>query len=163
MRERQTIFSRTGGLHAAAIFDANGVLLACYEDIGRHNATDCAIGLGLQSGWMPATQDLILLVSGRVSFEIVQKALRARIGTVAGVSAASSLAIDLARANNLNSSRLDARASGLTVYTGQTALAIAFTQLVEDSQRGFRKGRRNVVSKIKSNYINSSPRPRIGS
>ena len=120
MRERQTIFSRTGGLHAAAIFAANGEMLACYEDIGRHNATDRAIGFGLKNGWMPAAQDLILLVSGRVSFEIVQKALRARIGTVAGVSAASSLAIDLARANHLNLVGW-MRARGLTVYTGQTS------------------------------------------
>ena len=120
MRARQTIFSQTGGLHAAAIFDASGEMWACYEDIGRHNATDRAIGFGLERGWMPATQDLILLVSGRVSFEIVQKALRARIGTVAGVSAASSLAIDLAAANNLNLVGW-MRARGLTVYTGQTS------------------------------------------
>ena len=119
MRAAQLIFERTGGLHAAAIFDEAGAMLACYEDIGRHNATDKAIGFGLCSGWMPATQDLILLVSGRVSFEIVQKALRARIGTVAGVSAASSLAIDLARANNLNLIGW-MRARGLTVYTGET-------------------------------------------
>ena len=120
MRARQTIFSQTGGLHAAAIFDGAGQLLACYEDIGRHNATDRAIGFGLESGWMPADKDLILLVSGRVSFEIVQKALRARIGTVAGVSAASSLAVDLARANNLNLVGW-MRARGLTVYTGETS------------------------------------------
>lgn len=118
MRARQTIFSQTGGLHAAAIFDASGALLACDEDIGRHNATDRAIGFGLENGWIPATSDLILLVSGRVSFEIVQKALRARIGTVAGVSAASSLAIDLARANHLNLVGW-VRERGLTVYTGE--------------------------------------------
>ena len=119
MRAQQTLFAQTGGLHAAAIFDASGELLACYEDIGRHNATDRAIGFGLEQGWIPATHDLILLVSGRVSFEIVQKALRARIGTVAGVSAASSLAIDLARANNLNLVGW-MRPRGLTIYTGQT-------------------------------------------
>ena len=119
MRAQQTIFSQTGGLHAAAIFDASGALLACYEDIGRHNATDRSIGFGLENGWIPATSDLILLVSGRVSFEIVQKALRARIGTIAGVSAASSLAIDLARANNLNLVGW-MRPRGLTVYTGES-------------------------------------------
>ena len=119
MRARQTIFSQTGGLHAAAIFAASGELLACYEDIGRHNATDRALGFGLENGWIPANRDLILLVSGRISFEIVQKALRARIGTVAGVSAPSSLAIDLARANNLNLVGW-MRPRGLTVYTGQT-------------------------------------------
>ena len=84
MRARQTLFSQTGGLHAAAIFDGEGELRACYEDIGRHNATDRAIGFGLENGWIPSGEALILLVSGRVSFEIVQKALRARIGTVAG-------------------------------------------------------------------------------
>lgn len=118
MRAEQSIFSQTGGLHAAAIFNSEGELLVCYEDIGRHNATDRAIGCGLENGWMPATENLILLVSGRVSFEIVQKALRARIGTVAGVSAASSLAIDLAMANNLNLVGW-MRARGLTVYTGE--------------------------------------------
>ena len=118
MRARQTIFSQTGGSHAAAIFDADGELLACYEDIGRHNATDRAVGYGLEQRWIPSTRDLILLVSGRVSFEIVQKALRARIGTVAGVSAPSSLAIDLARANNLNLVGW-MRPRGLTVYTGE--------------------------------------------
>ncbi len=120
MRARQTIFSQTGGLHAAAIFDGSGELLACYEDIGRHNATDRAVGFGLEQGWIPDGEELILLVSGRVSFEIVQKALRARIATVAGVSAASSLAIELAVANNLNLVGW-MRARGLTVYHGETS------------------------------------------
>ena len=118
MRARQTIFGQTGGLHAAAIFDSDGELLACYEDIGRHNATDRAIGFGLENAWIPATTELILLVSGRVSFEIVQKALRARIGCVAGVSAASSLAIDLALPNNLNLVGW-LRPRGMTVYVGE--------------------------------------------
>ena len=117
MRARQTLFSQTGGLHAAAIFDPKGELLACYEDIGRHNATDRAIGCGLEQGWIPARENLILLVSGRVSFEIVQKALRARVGTVAGVSAASSLAVELAARNHLNLVGW-LRPRGLTVYTG---------------------------------------------
>ena len=120
MRAQQTIFSQTGGLHAAAIFNQSGDLLACFEDIGRHNATDRAIGCGLEQGWIPSADDLILLVSGRVSFEIVQKALRARIGTVAGVSAASSLAIQLAARNHLNLVGW-MRARGLTVYCGETA------------------------------------------
>ena len=118
MRAHQTIFGQTGGLHAAAIFAANGEQLACYEDIGRHNATDRAIGDGLENGWLFEQTDLILLVSGRVSFEIVQKALRARIQTVAGVSAASSLAIDLAARNNLNLIGW-MRPRGLTIYCGE--------------------------------------------
>ncbi len=120
MRARQTIFAQTGGLHAAAIFDSNGELRALFEDIGRHNATDMAIGLGLENGWIPAREKLILVVSGRVSFEIVQKALRARIATVAGVSAASSLAVELAARNNLNLVGW-LRPRGMTVYTGQTS------------------------------------------
>ena len=117
MRARQILFDETGGLHAAAIFSGSGDLLACYEDIGRHNATDRAVGFGLENGWIPAQENLILLVSGRVSFEIVQKALRARIGCVAGVSAASSLAIDLAARNHLNLVGW-LRGRGLTVYVG---------------------------------------------
>ena len=103
MRAQQELFSQTGGLHAAGIFDANGNCRALYEDIGRHNATDKAIGLGLIEGWLPqreADAPLILLVSGRSSFEIVQKALVARIPIVCSVSAASNLAVELAAANN---------------------------------------------------------------
>ena len=120
MRARQTIFAQTGGLHAAGIFDSLGQLRALFEDIGRHNATDIAIGLGLENGWLPARENLTLLVSGRVSFEIVQKALRARIQTVAGVSAASSLAIELAARNHLNLVGW-LRPRGMTVYAGQIA------------------------------------------
>ena len=116
MRERQTLFSQTGGLHAAAIFNSQGELLACFEDIGRHNATDKAIGYCLCSGLLFTPENLTLLVSGRASFEIVQKALRARIVTVAAVSAASSLAVALAHKNNLNLVGF-LRERGLTVYT----------------------------------------------
>ncbi len=119
MRCNQPIFDQTGGLHAAAIFNDSGALLACFEDIGRHNATDKAIGFGLQNGWIPAREPLVLLVSGRASFEIVQKALVARISTLAAVSAASSLAVDLANANNLNLIGF-LRPHGLTVYAGAT-------------------------------------------
>ncbi|RYG64088.1 sulfurtransferase FdhD [bacterium] len=115
MRPHQKLFDRTGGCHAAAIFDAQGELLCCFEDIGRHNATDKAIGYGLENYFVPAAKPLILLVSGRASFEIIQKALVARIQTVCSVSAASSLAVDLARANNMNLIGF-LRPSGLTVY-----------------------------------------------
>ncbi len=115
MRAQQTIFSQTGGLHAAAIFDAAGNLLACFEDIGRHNATDKAVGFCLQNGLLFGPESLVLLVSGRASFEIIQKALRARIGTVAAVSAASSLAVALAQKNGLNLVGF-LRERGLTVY-----------------------------------------------
>ncbi len=95
MRRQQTEFSRTGGLHSAALFNRDGHLIALREDIGRHNAVDKIIGHCLLQRRKLA-QDTILLVSGRTSFEIVQKAAMGRIPIVAAISAPSSLAIDLA-------------------------------------------------------------------
>lgn len=96
MRTRQPAFSRTGGLHAAALADTVGNLMVVREDVGRHNATDKVIGHALRAGWLPAT-DQLLVVSGRVSFEIVQKAVAADVAGIVAVSAPSSLAVDLAR------------------------------------------------------------------
>ena len=121
LRARQPVFTQTGGLHAAALFDGDGNCRASFEDIGRHNATDKAIGRGLREGWLPWNPDdgpLALLISGRASFEITQKALVARIPVVCSVSAASTLAVDLAAANHQTLVGF-VRETGMTIYTGR--------------------------------------------
>jgi FdhD protein len=97
LREAQKVFDETGGLHAAGLFALDGELATCAEDVGRHNAVDKVVGGMLMRDALPLSERL-LFVSGRTSFEIVQKALVAGIPIVGSVSAPSSLAIDLARA-----------------------------------------------------------------
>jgi FdhD protein len=99
MRAAQTTFSQTGGLHAAAIFYLEGHLLVLREDAGRHNAVDKILGWGFLENKLPFDSH-VLLVSGRASFEIVQKALAARIPIIAAVSAPSSLAVEFAQESN---------------------------------------------------------------
>ncbi len=100
LRRAQRVFDRTGGLHAAGLVDPDGELVVTREDVGRHNAVDKAIGWALLNERMPLT-DHLLLVSGRVSFEIVQKGLAAGIAGIAAVSAPTSLAVDVAREHGL--------------------------------------------------------------
>ncbi len=114
MREEQAAFDETGALHAAALFSPEGELISIAEDVGRHNAVDKVIGAVSRTSW-PVTG--ALMVSGRVSFEIVQKAAVAGIGLVAGVSAPSTLAIDLAQELEMTVVGF-LRGDGFNVYAG---------------------------------------------
>jgi FdhD protein len=100
MASAQATFERTGGLHAAGLFDTAGRLIVLREDIGRHNAVDKVVGHMLQARRLPLERQ-ILMVSGRASFEIMQKAWTARVPIVAAVSAPSSLAVEMALAADI--------------------------------------------------------------
>ncbi len=121
LRAEQGLFDRTGGIHAAGRFDESGELVSVREDVGRHNAVDKVVGQAFLDGELPLGRT-ILAVSGRSSFEIIQKALAAGIPLVVAVGAPSSLAVDLARSFNMSLLGFT-RSDGFNVYAGAGRIA----------------------------------------
>lgn len=129
LRHGQTVFAETGGLHAAALCDPGGELRLIREDIGRHNAVDKVVGAALATGLVPATP-LVLVVSGRVAFEIVQKAVAANACAIVAVGAPSSLAVQAARAADLTLVGF-ARDGRFNVYAGDRLIGEDASSLLQ--------------------------------
>jgi FdhD protein len=123
MRARQSKFGDTGGVHACALFDFAGELLAVAEDVGRHNAFDKLVGMSLLSGNLPLTNRIVVL-SGRASFELVQKAIRAGVSVLAAIGAPSSLAVNLATTSGMTLAGF-LRESHCNVYSNPDRLTIS--------------------------------------
>ncbi len=121
LRAQQGLFERTGGIHAAGRFDEFGELVSVHEDVGRHNAVDKIVGEAFLADELPLGRT-VLAVSGRTSFEIIQKALGAGIPLVVAVGAPSSLAVDLARSFNMSLLGFT-RSAGFNVYAGAERIA----------------------------------------
>ncbi len=138
LKAAQSIFDRTGGLHAAGLFDNQGKLVVLREDVGRHNAVDKVVGWALLAGRLPLA-DYALMVSGRGGFEIIQKALLAGVPLLASVSAPSSLAVRLARETGLTLVGF-LRGRRFLVYSGEERLQPKAPRQINPSQLQFLTG-----------------------